>query len=48
MKKSDKTARMRKGKAKNSKTVAPGLYECCWYEPSSDNPCCGGACGYGS
>jgi len=40
MKKSDKKTRTKK-----AKMIAPGLYDCCWYEPSSYNLCCGGVCG---
>ncbi len=43
MKRSD-----RKVKTKKAKTIAPSLYDCCWYEPSSDDLCCGGVCSYGS
>jgi hypothetical protein len=31
-------------KTKKPKTTASDLYDCCWYEPSCDNLCCGGVC----
>ena len=39
MKKSDE-----KVKAKKPKTATSDLYDCCWYEPSCDDLCCGGVC----
>jgi hypothetical protein len=39
MKKIDK-----KSKAKKAETTAPALYDCCWYEPSYNDLCCGGVC----
>ena len=39
MKKGDK-----KIKTKKSKTAIPALKDCCWYEPSSSDLCCGGVC----
>ncbi|HMK75320.1 MAG TPA: hypothetical protein VK568_03945 [Thermodesulfobacteriota bacterium] len=39
MKKSDKNAKTKKGK-----TATPALYDCCWYEPSHYDLCCGGVC----
>jgi hypothetical protein len=39
MKKSDK-----KVKTKKAKTATPALYDCCWYEPSYYDLCCGGVC----
>jgi hypothetical protein len=39
MKKSDK-----KPKAKKAKTTTPALYDCCWYETSYNDLCCGGVC----
>jgi hypothetical protein len=40
MKKSDKKAKMEK-----TKTATPGLYDCCWNEPSCYDLCCGRVCG---
>jgi len=39
MKKNDK-----KTKTKKTKNTTPALYDCCWYEPSFYNLCCGGVC----
>ena len=39
MKKSDK-----KSKTEKAKTATPALYDCCWYEPSCYDLCCGGVC----
>jgi hypothetical protein len=39
MKKIDK-----KTKAKKAETTVPALYDCCWYGPSGNDLCCGGAC----
>jgi hypothetical protein len=33
-----------KAKTKKAKTATPALYDCCWYEASSYDPCCGGIC----
>ncbi len=40
MKKSDK-----KAKTEKAKTTTSALYDCCWYEPSCYDLCCGGVCG---
>ena len=37
MKKNDK-------KAKRTKTKTYSSYDCCWYEPSYYDLCCGGVC----
>ena len=37
MKKSDK-------KTKQAKKNNPTLYDCCWYETSYNDLCCGGVC----
>ncbi len=37
--------RIEKAKRKEPKTPVSDLYDCCWYEPSCDNLCCGGVCG---
>jgi len=39
MKKNDK-----KAKAERSKKATPSMYDCCWYEASYYDPCCGGVC----
>ena len=38
MKKTDK-----KSKTK-AKKATPTMYDCCWYEASCYDPCCGGGC----
>ena len=34
----------KKSKAKSEKTATSNLYDCCWYDPSCENLCCGGVC----
>jgi hypothetical protein len=31
-------------KMKKAKTTTPALYDCCWYESSYYDLCCGGVC----
>jgi hypothetical protein len=39
MEKSTKKVIMKEGK-----TITPGMYDCCWYEPPCNSLCCGGVC----
>ena len=34
----------KKAKTKKRKDTIPTTYDCCWYEPSGDDLCCGGVC----
>ena len=34
----------KKTNSKEAKITAPALYDCCWYEPSGNDLCCGGIC----
>jgi len=36
--------RIGKVKKEGPKTAVSDLYDCCWYEPSCNVPCCGGVC----